>query len=107
MPARARAGPPLPRGAHLDLVEHLRVGGGGHKGDGQALGAEAAGAADAMQVCVRAVAVLLVCKGQGEWAGWGQQLGRRQSRAWASGVSDRSRHEQGRQAAVLSLRHGK
>lgn len=51
---------PLPM-PHLDLVEHLRVGGGGHKGDGQALGAKAAGAADAVQVSVSAVAVLLVC----------------------------------------------
>lgn len=47
--------------SHLDLVEHLAVSGGCHKGDGQALGAETAGTADAVQVGVGAVAVLLVC----------------------------------------------
>ena len=68
----------LPQASHLDLVEHLAVGGGGHKGDGQALGAEASGAAHAMQVGVGAVAVLVVCGGVQGWVGgWvGGEVGR-------------------------------
>eukprot|EP00959_Pyramimonas_sp_CCMP1952_P116839 2442227-Pyramimonas_sp.AAC.2 len=45
---------------YLHSVEHLGVLGRGHEGDGQTLGAEATGAAHAVEICVGALGHVVV-----------------------------------------------
>ena len=95
------------------LVEHLRVGGRGHKRDGQALGAKATRPAHAVQVGVGAVAVLLVCTqqapagrgGYGRAGGGREKRGQARGRAGATGQRGPSRAASVRTSA-LERAHG-